>query len=204
MFEAETGIKARWLLSHRADIHACLRDAATRPIPGTSTPAFHLSSQVVAVDAQAGTVTFQDGTTESADLIIGADGLHVRQHPHHISQRSSSSSSTVRIDQGSNRRATCYQHRAELLPLPRADREGPQQPADPVLHHTRRSQHSRRHLRQRGQAQMHDLPLPPGIAVKSARHPPIRAHQRGPTRRLAQPRSAPPLLSPVASPPTTH
>ncbi|KAK0640531.1 FAD-dependent monooxygenase azaH [Lasiodiplodia hormozganensis] len=76
MFEAETGIKARWLLSHRADIHACLRDAATRPIPGTSTPEFHLSSRVVAVDAQAGTVTFQDGTTESADLIIGADGLH--------------------------------------------------------------------------------------------------------------------------------
>lgn len=86
MFEAETGIKAPWLLSHRADIHACLRDAATRPIPGTSTPEFHLSSRVVAVDAQTGMVTFQDGTTESADLIVGADGLHVSRHPHRTLQ----------------------------------------------------------------------------------------------------------------------
>lgn len=34
-----------------------------------------------AIDCEAGKVTFEDGTTIEADLIVGADGIRVRTQP---------------------------------------------------------------------------------------------------------------------------
>lgn len=80
---------------HRQDMHATLLKAATSS-EGKGTPcAVNIDHMYVhsapmrwfsyvnspfschSVDAEAGTVTFQNGVTVKADLIIGADGIRV-------------------------------------------------------------------------------------------------------------------------------
>ena len=66
-----------WLLSHRVNLHDQLKKLATGP-DGIGAPAkLHTSSKVVQVDPESGTVKLEDGTTNSADLVIGADGIFV-------------------------------------------------------------------------------------------------------------------------------
>jgi 2-polyprenyl-6-methoxyphenol hydroxylase-like FAD-dependent oxidoreductase len=47
--------------------------------PGTEfQPAkLHLSSEVIGVDCESGTLTLADGSMHQKDLIIAADGVHV-------------------------------------------------------------------------------------------------------------------------------
>ncbi|KIY64241.1 FAD/NAD(P)-binding domain-containing protein [Cylindrobasidium torrendii FP15055 ss-10] len=60
---------------HRQDMHAGLLRAATSP-DGLGTPATVVVDHVCeSVDYEKGTVTFQNGRTTIADLIIGSDGI---------------------------------------------------------------------------------------------------------------------------------
>ncbi|KAK0498378.1 salicylate hydroxylase [Armillaria luteobubalina] len=60
---------------HRQDMHATLLKTATSP-EGKGTPATVVIDHICqSVDPEKGTVTFTNGRTISADLIIGADGI---------------------------------------------------------------------------------------------------------------------------------
>ncbi|KAM0233179.1 hypothetical protein ACHAPO_007256 [Fusarium lateritium] len=64
-----------WVLSHRVRLHEELKRLATST-EGKGTPAIlKTSSPVVDVDPSTATVKFEDGTTASGDLVIGADGV---------------------------------------------------------------------------------------------------------------------------------
>src|SRR5689334_4649148 len=62
---------APYLCMHRADLH----DALASAVPAQK---IHLNKKLVALaqDAHAVTLAFADGTSEKADLVIGADGVH--------------------------------------------------------------------------------------------------------------------------------
>ena len=63
--------KHPWVLGHRITLHNALKNAAVRA--GVE---LRLSSPVSEVDPEHGTVTLRDGTQDSADVIVGADGVH--------------------------------------------------------------------------------------------------------------------------------
>ncbi|KAL2135111.1 hypothetical protein VTI74DRAFT_9704 [Chaetomium olivicolor] len=64
-----------WMLSHRVQLHEELKQKATST-DGEGTPAvLRTSSTVVAVDPERCTVTLEDGSSFSGDLVIGADGV---------------------------------------------------------------------------------------------------------------------------------
>ena len=66
-----------WQLIHRVALHDKLKAVATaKEAPGRPA-ALYTSSKVASVDPDAGTLTFADGSTRTADLIIGADGIYV-------------------------------------------------------------------------------------------------------------------------------
>ena len=71
-----------WWLAHRADLHHELVTLATG-VDGQGPPAkLHLSSKVESIDHEEGIIWLQDGDEHRADLIVGADGVHVRiKHP---------------------------------------------------------------------------------------------------------------------------
>ncbi|KAI9037629.1 putative salicylate hydroxylase [Aspergillus affinis] len=54
------GTTDEWVLTHRVDLHNTLREAAAQ------------------TDAEAGTITLENGTVYTGDLIVGADGIHSR------------------------------------------------------------------------------------------------------------------------------
>ncbi|KAJ5991547.1 salicylate hydroxylase, partial [Penicillium canescens] len=60
----------------RADLHQELYRIATMSIPGLSDIRFHLGGKVSTVQPDTGVLHLDDGSTFTADLIIGADGLH--------------------------------------------------------------------------------------------------------------------------------
>ncbi|KAK0127672.1 hypothetical protein ONS96_007191 [Cadophora gregata f. sp. sojae] len=65
-----------WQLIHRVDLHNALKVLATSTT-GKGTPAIlHLRSRVAKVDVSSTSLTLEDGTTHTGDLIIGADGVH--------------------------------------------------------------------------------------------------------------------------------
>lgn len=66
------------MLSHRVQLHDELKRKATSP-GGEGIPAVLKTSSVVRdVDPVAGTVTLEDGSSFSGDLVLGADGVSVR------------------------------------------------------------------------------------------------------------------------------
>ncbi|KAH7413208.1 hypothetical protein BKA64DRAFT_616922 [Cadophora sp. MPI-SDFR-AT-0126] len=70
------GFPYPWQLIHRVDLHNALKVIATSS-EGKGTPAIlHLRSRVAKVDVASTTLTLEDGTSHSGDLIIGADGVH--------------------------------------------------------------------------------------------------------------------------------
>ncbi|RMD44997.1 hypothetical protein DV735_g78, partial [Chaetothyriales sp. CBS 134920] len=67
-----------WRLAHRIRLHETLKRLATEK-DGEGTPAtLHLSSSVVSVDPENGSLTLEDGTVVSGDVVLGADGVHSR------------------------------------------------------------------------------------------------------------------------------
>ncbi|OMP82272.1 3-hydroxybenzoate 6-hydroxylase 1 [Diplodia seriata] len=60
------------VMCHRVDAHSALREKALS-YPNAH---LHLSSGVQSVDPDAGTITLNDGTTHSGDIVVGADGIH--------------------------------------------------------------------------------------------------------------------------------
>ncbi|KPI36528.1 3-hydroxybenzoate 6-hydroxylase 1 [Cyphellophora attinorum] len=67
-----------WLQAHRAHLHTQLREAATSPARSGIPVKIQTASSVVLADSESATVTLADETTHSADLVIGADGVHSR------------------------------------------------------------------------------------------------------------------------------
>lgn len=68
-----------WQLSHRIDLHEALKSSATSP-DGPGIPAIiHLRSKVIGCDPDAPSVILDDGEVVQGDLLIGADGVHVRK-----------------------------------------------------------------------------------------------------------------------------
>ena len=79
MFEYLLTIFKPWMLSHRVRLHEELKRLATTS-EGPGTPAvLKTSSVVVDVDPSTATVKFEDGTSVSGDLVLGADGVSVSQ-----------------------------------------------------------------------------------------------------------------------------
>ena len=69
----------KYLLVHRARIHEGLKIKATSSDwPGTLVE-LRTSSRVVDADTIAGTVTVESGEVVRGDVVIGADGVHVRK-----------------------------------------------------------------------------------------------------------------------------
>ncbi|KIW63663.1 hypothetical protein PV04_08648 [Phialophora macrospora] len=72
-----TDIKAtygdRWLLFHRADLHAGLKALVTAQDP---TPEINLGVEITDVDVDSGVITLATGGTVTKDLVIIADGAH--------------------------------------------------------------------------------------------------------------------------------
>ncbi|KAJ9635618.1 hypothetical protein H2204_005792 [Knufia peltigerae] len=65
-----------WLQAHRAHYHAQLRRAAVSE-EGKGVPVkIYTSSHVVSADIHTATITLADGSSYSADVVIGADGVH--------------------------------------------------------------------------------------------------------------------------------
>ncbi|KAL4981260.1 hypothetical protein BDW68DRAFT_172684 [Aspergillus falconensis] len=66
-----------WVLTHRVDLHNALRATAAQEVDGRKVN-IRLSSPVLSVDAEAGEVLIEGGTKYTADLIVGAEGIHSR------------------------------------------------------------------------------------------------------------------------------
>lgn len=56
---------------HRIDLHEGLRNLAL-----SLGVKMHLRNAVVSIDAEAGSIVLEDGTTVTGDVVIGADGIH--------------------------------------------------------------------------------------------------------------------------------
>ncbi|KAK0843347.1 hypothetical protein LTR03_008703 [Friedmanniomyces endolithicus] len=65
-----------WHLVHRAHLHTALKDMATGPEGKGQAAKLHVGSRVQGVDAEGAILTFEDGTSVSGDLLVGADGVH--------------------------------------------------------------------------------------------------------------------------------
>lgn len=67
-----------WQLIQRIDLHEGLKamalDAKGPGVPAT----LHLRGKVVACDPHKPSITLEDGRSFEGDLVLGADGLHVR------------------------------------------------------------------------------------------------------------------------------
>ncbi|ESZ93892.1 hypothetical protein SBOR_5713 [Sclerotinia borealis F-4128] len=65
-------------LIHRVDLHSAMKNIATGK-EGKGFPAIlHTRSSVTSVDAEAPSLTLDDGSTHTGDFIIAADGIHSR------------------------------------------------------------------------------------------------------------------------------
>lgn len=69
----------KWLLVHRAHLHTALRKKATEKAGEGSPATLVLGNKVVAVDPENAQVTLESGEKVAGDVLIGADGVHVRE-----------------------------------------------------------------------------------------------------------------------------
>jgi 2-polyprenyl-6-methoxyphenol hydroxylase-like FAD-dependent oxidoreductase len=66
-----------WQLVHRVELHDTLKKAATGK-EGPGIPAvLRTASRGISVDADAGILTLENGSSIHADVVIGADGVYV-------------------------------------------------------------------------------------------------------------------------------
>ena len=66
-----------WQLVHRVRLHDQLKLVATGEAGAGKPAELHLSSKVVEVDPETGTLVLEKGDRIHADVIIGADGIYV-------------------------------------------------------------------------------------------------------------------------------
>ena len=67
------------MLSHRVRLHEELKRLATATERAGTPAILKTSSPVIDVDPSTATVKFEDGTSVSGDLVLGADGVSVSQ-----------------------------------------------------------------------------------------------------------------------------
>lgn len=73
---------SRWLIFHRADLHAGLLELVQEPaMPYAVAPKINLGTAVSDADPDAGTITLADGRFLQKDVIIIADGAHSKLIP---------------------------------------------------------------------------------------------------------------------------
>ena len=66
-----------WQLVHRVRLHDKLKSMATSE-KGVGRPAvLHVSSKVLEVGTEAGSLTLESGEKVKADVVLGADGIYV-------------------------------------------------------------------------------------------------------------------------------
>ena len=65
-----------WQLIHRVDLHNALKAIATGSDGKGTAAILHLRSKVASVNPEIPTLTLDDGTTHTGDLIVAADGIH--------------------------------------------------------------------------------------------------------------------------------
>jgi len=75
---SKTRYGADRVMWHRQDLHAYLKQIATSTQRDGPPAVIRTSSRVSHCDCEAGEVTFESGETLTADLIVGADGIHSR------------------------------------------------------------------------------------------------------------------------------
>lgn len=76
--------KEKWgyeyYMFHRQDMHKTLLETACGE-RGEGPPAqLFVNHKAAEIDAEAGTITFENGKTITVDLIVGADGVRVSSH----------------------------------------------------------------------------------------------------------------------------
>ncbi|KAL3483676.1 hypothetical protein BJX62DRAFT_244664 [Aspergillus germanicus] len=76
-YQTALGVHDEWVLTHRVDLHSALRATAAQVVDGRKIR-IELGARVVSVNAEAGEVLLEDGIKYTADLIVGADGIHSR------------------------------------------------------------------------------------------------------------------------------
>ena len=69
---------AEFYFMHRVDLHTELRRLATEPDGQTEPTKITLSSEVIDVNVDTAELTLKDGSKHTKDLIVAADGVHVR------------------------------------------------------------------------------------------------------------------------------
>ncbi|KAI0911784.1 hypothetical protein F4823DRAFT_623271 [Ustulina deusta] len=67
-----------WQLVHRVALHNKLKETATSKSEPGIPAVIRNANKAVSVDADAGVVTLEDGTSIAADVVIGADGVYSR------------------------------------------------------------------------------------------------------------------------------
>ena len=78
--DAEKQFGAPAVFSHRADLHEALRaKAISEDGPGIPIELV-TKATVVSFEAHTGSVTLEDGSTLTADLVVAADGVHSKAH----------------------------------------------------------------------------------------------------------------------------
>ncbi|KAL7270265.1 hypothetical protein RUND412_007033 [Rhizina undulata] len=65
-----------WVLLHRVDLHNKLKEMAVDPNRKGPPVEIHTSSRVLEVDTETATITLEDGTKHTGDVVIGADGVN--------------------------------------------------------------------------------------------------------------------------------
>ena len=70
---------AEWYTYHRVDLHNELKRLALDTGGDAPPTRVRLSAEVVDVDCETGTLKLADGSVHQKDLIVGADGVHVRK-----------------------------------------------------------------------------------------------------------------------------
>jgi 2-polyprenyl-6-methoxyphenol hydroxylase-like FAD-dependent oxidoreductase len=114
---------APWYLSHRVDVHTELKRLATEPIYGSRTAKITLSSEVVDVDREKGTLTLANGSVHQKDLIVAADGVHVSSTVLALDFNSNSVCAVSNRPQDYWRWSTCPSHREIGVSFPNTDKE---------------------------------------------------------------------------------
>ena len=69
----------KYILAHRVDLHAQLREIATIETGVGTAVNLVTATGVTDVDIESNTITFKDESKRQADLIVGADGVHVSE-----------------------------------------------------------------------------------------------------------------------------